>query len=73
MKNMEGKILQWLMPIMMTVMSTIVSYAVNLLADMSKNLQSLNEKMAVIIEKTTYQEAKIEKLDARLQLLEHKK
>lgn len=72
MKNMESKMLSWLVPLMMTVLSTIITYGVNLLSDMAKNLQGLNEKMAVIIVKTTDQESRIEKLDARLSELEKK-
>ncbi len=72
MKNLESKLLHWTVPILLSILSSVVSYAVNLLGDMSKNLQSLNEKMAVIIVKSMDQDQRLEKIDQRLRAIENK-
>ena len=45
-------------------------YAVNVLSDLKSSIEKLNERVAVIIEKTAWHEKQLEKHDERINNLE---
>lgn len=65
-----GKFVEW--AFYGTIGSSCV-YAVAILSDLRSSVEKLNERVAVIIEKTAWHEKQLEKHDARINNLEGSK
>lgn len=59
--------------IMKAILGGIFSYAVHILSEMKNSIESLNEKVAKVIERTEWHSKELEKLDYRMTRIEEKK
>lgn len=59
-KNRFEKYVDWAL---MTLLSVIASYGSHLVGDMSKNLQELNQKVAVVLVKVADQDRRLIRLE----------
>lgn len=54
------------------LISGILIYGVKVLQDIKSSVEQLNERMATIIEKTAWHEREMERINAKINLMENK-
>lgn len=72
MGKIESRLLNWAVTALLGLLSVVSTYGTHLVSDMSKNLQELNEKMAVVITRMADQGEEIADLKHRVRALEDK-
>lgn len=66
MDKLKDSFIHWMMVLMMALLSGVCSYGVSLLGSMSHNIQELNLKVAIILERSADQAVRLDRLERKV-------